>query len=124
MECDCKLIYDGYDNIRDHLSETYNIPEENWTKPLICPNCLNKLKNELHHLKGTVSTYSNLIFGSDLQKETIKWKRYRRENFTKHIVEVWVDNKCVKMYHGQDAIDCELGKIPLPKGAIIKTLDY
>ena len=123
-ECDCKLIYDGHDSIRDHLCETYDITEENWSKPLICPTCLNKLKNELYHLKGTVNTYANLLFGPDLQKETIKWTIYHRENFTKHIVEVWVDNKCVKMYSGQDAIDCELGKIPLPKGAILKIVDY
>lgn len=42
-ECDCKLIYDGYGSIRENLQERYDIPEEKFNQPLICPECLKKI---------------------------------------------------------------------------------
>jgi len=38
--------------------------------------------------------------------------------------EVWVDNQLLTVYYGQDAIDVELGKIPVPKGAKLKVMDF
>lgn len=38
--------------------------------------------------------------------------------------EVWVDNTLVAVYYGQDAIDVELGKIPIPQGAKLKIVDF
>lgn len=74
-KCDCKLIYDGYDNIRDDLQQKFNLPEDKWTSPLICPNCLNQLKYELEHLKKTCSLLTNLLFSPDTKREIVKIKR-------------------------------------------------
>jgi hypothetical protein len=43
---------------------------------------------------------------------------------TLHRTEVWVDNALVAVYTGQDALNVELGKIPVPKGATLKIMDY
>jgi hypothetical protein len=68
----------------------------------------------------------------------LKWK-YRKERkdvFQKYVVnvqpaklpqhrtEIWLDNTLINVYYGQDAIDVELGKIPVPHGAKLKTVDY
>ena len=36
--CKCKLVYDGYDSIREGLEQTYG------TNQLVCPDCLKKLE--------------------------------------------------------------------------------
>lgn len=97
-KCDCKLIYDGYDNIRDDLQQKFNLPDDKWTTPLMCPNCLKQLKYELDQLKKTCALVPKC--------------------------EVWIDGKLDKIYRGQTAIDVETGKIQIPKGAVIKTWDY
>lgn len=43
--CDCKLVYDGDDNIRDDLDATYG------TCDLICPSCLDALEIRLAKLE-------------------------------------------------------------------------
>lgn len=40
--CECKLVYDGYDNVRDSLEEKYGVRE------LICPNCLKVIEDTLN----------------------------------------------------------------------------
>ena len=37
--CNIKLVYDGYDNIRDSLEQTYG------TRTLVCPDCLKVLED-------------------------------------------------------------------------------
>jgi len=39
--CGCKLVYDGYDNIRCDLETQYG------TMDLICPDCLKELETKL-----------------------------------------------------------------------------
>lgn len=45
-DCDCKLIYDGYRNIREGLDDEY----DEWE--LLCPGCLKKLRERLKALEG------------------------------------------------------------------------
>lgn len=124
-KCDCKLIYDGYDNIRDDLQSKFNLPEDKWIRPLMCPNCLNQLKYELEHLKKTCSLITKLLLSPDTKRETVKFKRHTTPvESPVPICEVWIDGKLDKIYRGQHAIDVETGKIEIPKGAVIKTWDY
>lgn len=37
--------------------------------------------------------------------------------------EIWVDGNKTQVYTGQDAIDVELGKIPVPKNSKIRIID-
>lgn len=39
-KCDCKLIYDGYDTVRERLEELWGDPKASeYTVPLLCPDC-------------------------------------------------------------------------------------
>lgn len=122
-KCDCKLIYDVYDNIRDDLQQKFNLPDDKWTNPLMCPKCMQELKNELYHLKKTCSLLTNLLLCTKREIVKIKRKITPVESPVPKC-EVWIDGKLDKIYRGQDAIDVETGKIQIPKGAVIKTWDY
>ena len=122
-KCDCKLIYDVYDNIRDDLQQKFNLPDDKWTNPLMCPNCLKQLKYELDQLKKTCSLLTNLLLCTKREIVKIKRKITPVESPVPKC-EVWIDGKLDKIYRGQDAIDVETGKIQIPKGAVIKTWDY
>lgn len=126
-KCDCKLIYvyDGCDEVRDYIQETFNLPDDNWTSPLMCPKCMQELKNELYHLKKTCSLLTKLLLSPDTKREIVKIKRkITPVESPVPKCEVWIDGKLDKIYRGQDAIDVETGKIQIPKGAVIKTWDY
>lgn len=121
VECDTKLIYDGHRNIRDSLQEHYNIPEDNYTQCLICPSCLKKKLEIIDSLmKTNVFLSKRLSEMSESNKHTVSVKPIE---YVKHTAEIWVDGKLEKVYTGQDAIDVELGKIKIPKGAVIKSWD-
>jgi len=115
-ECDCKLIYDGYDSIRETLEEKYN------TTSLICPDCLRVKTETIESLMKT-----NVFLSKLLSKQS-----NTESNFAVNMIpisspefraEIWVDGNKTQVYTGQDAIDVELGKIPVPKNAKIKVID-
>ena len=44
-DCGCKLIYDGYDSVRDRLEMIWGDEgADHWTVDMICPECVGKLK--------------------------------------------------------------------------------
>lgn len=51
-DCDCKLVYDGDDKIREGLERTYgNVDDSRWTVKLACPECLMKLRARVAELE-------------------------------------------------------------------------
>jgi len=51
--CECKLIYDGHDEIRDRLEEQYGDPDApTYTPLLLCPDCIHALEEQVADLQG------------------------------------------------------------------------
>lgn len=49
--CECKLIYDGYDEHRERLEERYGDPEAmTYTPLLLCPDCIQSQENVLREI--------------------------------------------------------------------------
>lgn len=121
IDCDIKLIYDGDAIIRDSLQKHFNISKNNYTQCLICPFCLKKKLEIIDSLtKTNVFLSKRLSEMSESNKHTVSVKPIE---YIKHTAEIWVDGKLERIYTGQDAIDVELGKIKIPKGAVIKSWD-
>ena len=60
-ECECKIIYDGYDSGRERLELTWGNPEEgNWTVELLCPDCLKQLRIKVAELEAKLDYYRGL----------------------------------------------------------------
>jgi hypothetical protein len=120
------MIYDGDQKLRDFLFEHYEV---SYNTPLICPTCLNLKTKELQQNKETIKSLmeSNVFLSKLLSKDSEKNSFVKKIEIVpppEFVAEVWVDNKLIKIYRGQDALDVETGKIKIPKGAIIKTWDY
>jgi hypothetical protein len=46
--CDCKLLYDGHQSLRESLEETFGNPAApEYTPLLLCPDCIVTLQSEL-----------------------------------------------------------------------------
>lgn len=106
-ECDCKVVY----YIGDEDIE------------VLCTACLKQKQDTIDQLMKTNVFLSNL-----LSKQSKVIQKFNVE-ITKvepvlPKVEVWVDDKLIYTYIGNDAIEVELGKIPLPHGAKLKIIDY
>ena len=51
--CECRIIYDGNDEIRSSMEERWGNPNTVvWTVQMICPKCLKKLERELKECRG------------------------------------------------------------------------
>jgi hypothetical protein len=107
VECDCKVVY--------------YVGDED--KKVLCLDCLKRKQDTIDQLMKTNVYLSKLL---SKQSETF-------QNYTVPITpvklpesrtEVWLDNKLYAIYTGQDAIDVEVGKITVPRGAILKIVDY
>lgn len=106
-KCDCKVVY----YIGDEDIE------------VLCSACMKRKQDTIEQLTKTNVYLSKLLAGysETFQKFNVKVTPVEP---VLHQAEVWVDNALVAIYTGQDAIDVELGKIPVPKGAKLKIVDY
>jgi hypothetical protein len=51
-ECDCKLLYDGNDNLRESLEDRWGDPKlSTYTVGILCPDCLDKLRARVAELE-------------------------------------------------------------------------
>jgi len=51
-ECECKLIYDGSDAIRENLEERWGDPKlSTYTVSILCPDCVGKLRARVAELE-------------------------------------------------------------------------
>lgn len=67
-KCDCKLIYDGNDSIRESLENAYGDPEKDtFTIKLLCPECLRELEAELARLRGRILDWADVLDGMELK---------------------------------------------------------
>jgi len=107
IECDCKIVY-------------YTGDED---KKVLCSDCLKRKQDIIEQLTKTNIYLSKLLSAQSetFQKYSIPIKPAK---LPEPVTEVWVDNNLYAIYTGQDAIDVEVGRIPIPKGATLKIVDF
>ena len=107
VECDCKICY-------------YTGDED---KTALCSDCLDIKNKTIEQLMKT-----NVFLSKLLSQYTKVENRIDKQIIPIEqplaATEVWLDNQLLTVYYGQDAIDVELGKIPVPKGAKLKVVDF
>ena len=107
VKCDCKVVY----YTGDHDIK------------VLCSDCVeNKDKTIVQLMKTNV--FLSKLLSQYTQVENKFEKIIIPIEQPLAATEVWVDNQLLTVYYGQDAIDVELGKIPVPKGAKLKIMDF
>lgn len=106
-DCDCKICY-------------YTGDED---KTVLCSDCITNKDTTIANLMKT-----NVFLSKLLSQYTKVENRIDKQIIPIEqplaATEVWLDNTLINVYYGQDAIDVELGKIPVPKGAKLKIVDF